>query len=107
MDARQGLGTQVEPAEVGALRRGSAEVLERLATVAGEKRGAALPLIGLPALGLQLKRIAPAATSTSWVLQPRYAYDPEDPGVALTRSARGRGVETELVTLPSSAETHP
>src|SRR3954452_4612480 len=107
MDVWQGLGAQQEPNEVVALRRRSAEVLEGLATVAAERRGAALPLIGLPALVLQLKRIAPAATRTSWVLQPRYAYDPEDPGVALTRSARLRGVETELVTLPSTTQTHP
>jgi DNA-binding CsgD family transcriptional regulator len=41
------------------------------------------------------------------VLQPRYSYDPEDPGVALTRAARERGVETELVTLPTTVEAHP
>jgi DNA-binding CsgD family transcriptional regulator len=103
----QGLGTYEEPAHVAALRRQSTEVLDRLVSVAAERPGAALPLVGLPALVLQLKRIAPAATRTSWVLQPQYSYDPEDPGVALTRSARARGVETELITLPATTHTHP
>lgn len=107
MDVCRGLGTYEESAEVAALRRRSAEVLECLVALAAERPGAAQPLVGLPALVLQLKRIAPAATSTSWVLQPHYAYDPEDPGVALTRSARARGVETELITLPATIETHP
>ena len=107
MDVRRGLGTYEEPAEVAALRRRSAEVLECLAAVAAERPGAAIPLVGLHALVLQLKRIAPAATTTSWVMQPHYAYDPEDPGVALTRSARARGVDTELITLPATTHTHP
>lgn len=107
MDLWQGLGTYEEPAEVAALRRRSTDVLDCLASVAAERPGAALPLVGLPALVLQLKRIAPAATRSSWVMQPQYSYDPEDPGVALTRSARARGVETELVTLPATIHTHP
>jgi len=107
MDVTRGLGSVEEPAEVAALRRRSAEVLECLDSVATERPGAAQPLVGLAALVLQLKRIAPAATSTSWVMQPHYAYDPEDPGVALTRSARERGVETELITLPATPHTHP
>jgi DNA-binding CsgD family transcriptional regulator len=40
-------------------------------------------------------------------MQPHYSYDPEDPGVALTRAARARGVETELITLPATVHTHP
>lgn len=108
MERWQGLATSYEePSEVTDLRRQSTEVLECLATVSAERPGAALPLVGVQALVLQLQRIAPAATSTSWVLQPHYAYDPEDPGVALTRSARMRGVETELVTLPTTTQTHP
>lgn len=107
MDHWQELGTYEESTEVAALRRRSAEVLDLLARLAADRPGAALPLVGLPALILQLKRIAPAATRTSWVLQPQYSYDPEDPGVALTRSARDRGVETELITLPATTHTHP
>ena len=107
MDVWQGLGTYEEPAEVVELRRRSLEVTGRLAALAAQRRGAVQHLVGLSALVLQLKRIAPAATRTSWVLQPQYSYDPEDPGVALTRSARARGVETELVTLPETVRTHP
>jgi DNA-binding CsgD family transcriptional regulator len=107
MDLWQGLGTYEEPAEVAVLRRRSTDVLDCLASVAAERPGAALPLVGLPALVLQLKRIAPAATRTSWVMQPQYSYDPEDPGVVLTRSARARGVDTELITLPATTHTHP
>jgi len=107
MDVWQGLGTYEEPAEVAELRRRSTEVAACLVALREERPGAVQHLVGLPALVLQLKRIAPAATRTSWVLQPQYSYDPEDPGVALTRSARARGVETELITLPATVHTHP
>jgi DNA-binding CsgD family transcriptional regulator len=107
MSVWQRLGAYDEPPEVSALRGRSTEVLECLASVAAERPQAVQPLLGVQALVLQLRRIAPAASHTSWVLQPRYSYDPEDPGVALTRAARLRGVETELVTLPTTVETHP
>ncbi len=107
MDVWQVLGAHAEPAEVAFLRRRSAEVVECLAELAATRPGAVQHLVGLPALVLQLKRIAPAATRTSRVLQPKYSYDPEEPGVALTRSARARGVDTELITLPATVETHP
>jgi DNA-binding CsgD family transcriptional regulator len=41
------------------------------------------------------------------VFQPDYGYDPEDVGVPLTRKARARGVETELITRPATVATHP
>jgi DNA-binding CsgD family transcriptional regulator len=107
MSVWQRLAAYDEPSEVSALRSRSNEVLECLASVAVERPTAVQPLLGLQALVLQLRRIAPAASHSSWVLQPRYSYDPEDPGVALTRAARDRGVETELVTLPTTVETHP
>lgn len=106
MDVWHELGID-EPAEVGALRAQSDEVLWDLAAVAADRPTSVQPLIGVRALVLQLKRIAPAATSSSWVLQPEYSYDPEEPGVALSRAARLRGVETELITLPSTVHTHP
>ena len=101
------LGAYDETAEVSALRNRSVEVLEHLAAIAGERPNTVQPLLGVQALVHQLKRIAPAATRSSWVLQPEYSYDPEDPGVALTRTARARGVETELITLPATLDTHP
>lgn len=54
-----------------------------------------------------MRRMEPSATHAAWVLQPRYFYDPEDPGVALTRAARDRGVETLLITRPATVRTHP
>jgi DNA-binding CsgD family transcriptional regulator len=107
MSVWQRLAAYDEPPEVAALRARTTEVLEGLATVATERPTAVQPLLGVEALVLQLRRIAPAASRTSQVMQPRYSYDPEDPGVALTRSARDRGVETELLTLPTTVDTHP
>jgi DNA-binding CsgD family transcriptional regulator len=106
MDVWHELGI-VEPAEVSALRTRSDEVLQSLAAAAVDRPASVQPLIGVHALVLQLKRIAPAATRSSWVLQPHYSYDPEEPGIPLTHAARLRGVETELVTLPSTVQTHP
>jgi DNA-binding CsgD family transcriptional regulator len=107
MDVWQELGVYDEPSDVTTLRKQSDEVVQSLAAVAAERPDAVRPLLGVQALVLQLRRIAPAATRSSWVLQPQYTYDPEEPGVALTRSARARGVETELITLPSTVQTHP
>ena len=107
MSVWERLGAYDEPQDVTALRAQSAEVLDGLATVALDRPAAVQPLLGVEALVLQLRRIAPAASRSSWVLQPRYSYDPEDPGVALTRAARERGVETELITRPTTVETHP
>jgi len=106
MDVWHELGI-VEPIEVSALRARSEEVVQSLAAAAVERPASVQPLIGVQALVLQLKRVAPAATRSSWVLQPQYSYDPEEPGIPLTRAARSRGVETELLTLPSTVETHP
>jgi DNA-binding CsgD family transcriptional regulator len=96
-----------EPAEVRALRAQSDEVVRSLASVAAERPTAVQPLMGVQALVLQLQRIAPAATTSSWVMQPQYTYDPEEQGLALTRAARSRGIETELITLPATVDTHP
>jgi DNA-binding CsgD family transcriptional regulator len=106
MEAWLRLRAPEESPQVTALRSRTADVLETLATTAAEGAGA-VRLVGLPALVLQLRRIAPAATRSARVLQPQYAYDPEDPGVTLTRTARIRGVETMLITSPATARTHP
>jgi DNA-binding CsgD family transcriptional regulator len=107
MNVWLGLSPYDEPPEVAALRHQSDEVLRVLASVAGDNPKTIQPLLGVQALVGQLRRLAPAAARSSWVLQPEYSYDPEDPGVALTRSLRARGVETELITLPSTVATHP
>jgi DNA-binding CsgD family transcriptional regulator len=107
MDAWLGLSMPGEPPEVADLRARSASLVARLAAIADERAGAVQHLVGQPALVLQLRRIAPAATHSALVMQPQYAYDPEEPGVALTRAARLRGVETMLITRPVTVDTHP
>jgi DNA-binding CsgD family transcriptional regulator len=105
MEAWLRLQTPEESPQVLDLRARTADVLETLATTA--ERAGAVHLVGLPALVLQLRRIAPAATRSSIVMQPQYAYDPEDPGVSLTRAARARGVDTTLMTSLASVRNHP
>lgn len=81
--------------------------MDLMASVANDRPTALQPLVGVQALVLQLQRVALAATRSAWVMQPQYSYDPEEQGLSLTRMARARGVATELVTLPSSVDTHP
>lgn len=95
------------PPRVAALRHRSSELVQDLAGAAAEPGSGVQHLVGLRALVFQLRRIAPSATSSSWVMQPDYSYDPEDPGVALGRAARLRGVETQLITRPATVRTHP
>lgn len=97
-----------EPAEVARLRTRSDAVRALVASAAEGDRGADLyRLVGLRELVVQMRRMEPSAGQAAWVLQPRYFYDPEDPGVALTRDARNRGVETLLITRPATVRTHP
>lgn len=64
-------------------------------------------LVGVQEMVAELRRVEPLARRTCRVMQPQYFYDPEDPGVQLTRVARARGVPTELITRPRTVETHP
>jgi DNA-binding CsgD family transcriptional regulator len=96
-----------EAPEVTTLRQQSAEVLRLLAERAAEGHPGLRAIVGAPALGLELVRIQPTARESARVFQPEYGYDPEDPGVPLTRQARARGVETELLTRPATVDTHP
>jgi DNA-binding CsgD family transcriptional regulator len=107
MEAWQRLSMQREPAEVARLRAESVQLLDQVDAMARERPGAVHLLVGLPAVVLQLRRIAPAATRSVWVMQPQYAYDPEEPGVALARAAAQRGVQTTLITRPTTVQTHP
>lgn len=65
------------------------------------------PLLGLGSLVQHLERLAPTAERSVWVMQPRYFYDPEDPGVRLSYAAQARGVQTLLLTRPHTVGTHP
>jgi DNA-binding CsgD family transcriptional regulator len=107
VEAWQRLAPPDEPAEITALRTRVTHLLDDLATAARERGSAVQHLVGLDAVVLQMRRIAPAATRSVWVMQPEYAYDPEEPGVVLARGARLRGVEPQLITRPITVRTHP
>jgi DNA-binding CsgD family transcriptional regulator len=96
-----------EPPAVTALRQQSAEIVQLLTERAGSGSRRLRPIVGAPALGIELVRLQPTAEVSARVLQPQYGYDPEDPGVPLTRLARKRGIETELVTRPATVAAHP
>lgn len=102
------LGRRVlgESAEVSALR-GRAVDLVDLTTGALATSGRAVPLVGLSARNAELGRLAPHARRSVRVLQTDYSYDPEDPGLKLSRRLGARGVEVKLVTRPSTPRTHP
>ena len=97
-----------EPAEVGDLRAGADAVRRLLAAAVHEGPGQDLRhLVGLRQLVGQLQELEPSAERSAWVMQPRYFYDPEDPGVELVHSALARGVQTLVVTSPATLPTHP
>jgi DNA-binding CsgD family transcriptional regulator len=106
MDLWDALPSPGEPPEVHHLRSCSREIVERLHKAAEDEDRTRL-LVGLPALVAELRRVEPTATRTSWVIQPQYSYDPEDPGIPLTRKAAARGVDTELITRPRTVLQHP
>jgi len=89
------------------LRRRCDDVRRTLAQATGEGGGDLRHLVGWAELVAELARMEPSAERSVWVLQPRYFYDPEDPGVELTNSALARGVQTLLITRPATLQTHP
>ncbi len=95
----------VESERIVDLRRRSEEVRAMLADLAGSQH--LRPLVGLGALVDHLEQMAPNAERSVWVLQPRYFYDPEDPGVQLSHAAQARGTQTLLLTRPHTLDTHP
>lgn len=97
-----------EPPEVADLRARSDAVRRLLASGArsGDREDLRL-VVGLTGLVTELRRIEPTARRSVWVMQTRYFYDPEDPGVDLSQDAAARGVQTLLVVPPSTVTTHP
>lgn len=95
-----------ESAQVSALRH---QVLDLVEAVSGPlaDAGASVPLVGLPARNDELRRLAPHTRRQVTVMQTDYAYDPEDPGLDLSRWLGSRGIELRLVTRPSTVRTHP
>ena len=63
-------------------------------------------VVGLSGMVEELQRLEPSAERSAWVMQPRYFYDPEEPGVELSRAAQARGVQTQLMVPPSTVQ-HP
>ncbi len=104
----EGFAQLREPPEVAEIRSRSEAIRELLTSAAREGSGGDLRLaVGLTGLVSELRRMEPLAQRCAWVLQPRYFYDPEDPGVELTHAAAERGVQTLLVTRPATVTTHP
>jgi DNA-binding CsgD family transcriptional regulator len=97
-----------EPDEVVDLRARSNAVRDLLDRAArGDESGDPRLVVGLPGMVEELQRLEPSAERSAWVMQPRYFYDPEEPGVELSRAALARGVQTQLVVPPSTVLTHP
>lgn len=107
MDLVRTIPGSAEPREVLALRQQTAELEELVARTALEGSPRLRRLVGFGDLVTELRRIAPTTRRSSRVVQPQYTYDPEEPGIPLTRAVRDRGVETELITRPSTVATHP
>lgn len=108
MDGSQDILTPGDGEDVRRLREQSAALVEQVAHLAREDDGTRVRhLVGWGELVSILRTLEPAATRSSRVLQPQYSYDPEEPGVELTRAARTRGVETELITRPATVTHHP
>lgn len=109
MDGSQDILTSGDGGDdVRRLRDQSAELGVRMDRLAREDDGTRVRLlVGWRDIVATLRTLEPSATKSSRVLQPQYSYDPEEPGIELTRSARARGVETELITRPATVEHHP
>ena len=97
-----------EPDEVVDLRTRSDAVRDLLDRAArGDGSGDPRLVVGLSGMVEELQRLEPSAERSAWVMQPRYFYDPDEPGVELSRAAQARGVQTQLVVPPSTVQTHP
>ncbi len=90
------------------LRHRADQVRARVTTLVDQvDSGRARLLVGAQALVAELAVLQPQARQSIRITQPRYYYDPEDPGIPLVRRARARGVETELITSRVTLRTHP
>lgn len=64
-------------------------------------------LVGTRRIAGTLERLEPSAEQSVWNMQPAMQFDPEDPGPGLTEASRARGIDTELVTRPTTLLTNP
>lgn len=99
-----------ETPEVQRLREQSHEVRRLVLELAEKGPGGTdevRPVVGPGSLIEELRYLEPLAVKNMRVLQPVYAYDPEDPGVQLVRRAEARGVKQRLITSAQSVRTQP
>lgn len=90
------------------LRHRADRIRARVTTLVDEVAvGRARLLVGAQALVAELAVLQPQARHSIRITQPRYYYDPEDPGIPLVREARTRGIETELITSRITLRNHP
>ncbi len=95
--------------ETPAMARLRTRTLELVGRTIGPlaESGESVPLVGLAARNTELRRLAPHVRRQVLVLQTDYAYDPEDPGLDLSRRLGMRGVAVQLLTRPTTPRTHP
>ncbi|MCW2819059.1 MAG: hypothetical protein JWR42_1846 [Marmoricola sp.] len=96
-----------EGADVHRIRSQSDDIVDVVSRAAREGHDRVRRVVGLQELVKVLRQLEPATSRSSRVIQPAYAYDPEDPGVRLTQDARHRGVVTRIITRPATVRTHP
>lgn len=95
-----------ETPQVVALRQ---RTIELVGAVTGDlaESGRSTPLRGLAARNAELRTLAPRAREHVLVMQTFYTFDPEDPGLDLSRWLASRGVRLQLATRPTTTRTHP
>lgn len=108
MENHPGRLAGTEPDEVRAVRLRAEALRDRVARAAREGRTPGLRvLVGTEEVTAELGVLEANARRTVWNMQPRYYFDPEEPGLDLTGSADVRGVTTALVTRPITRKVHP
>ncbi|GAB3656142.1 hypothetical protein GCM10027596_09990 [Nocardioides korecus] len=107
MDTALDAALDGESADVRRLRAQSDDIVDAVVRAAREGHDRVRRVVGLRELVGVLRQLEPSAALGTRVIQPAYAYDPEDPGVRLTREARQRGVITRIITRPATVRTHP
>jgi DNA-binding CsgD family transcriptional regulator len=97
-----------EPDEVRALRTMADTVREALVDAALMAHGDEIQrLVGTAAIVANLARLEPSARRTVWNMQPDLFYDPHDTSPELNEASQSRGVQTCLVTRPTTLLSNP
>lgn len=96
-----------EPAEVSELRTRADAVRDELADAARSGVTGMRRLVGAGEIVDELSRLERSARRAVWSMQPRVAFDPEDPTLASGQQLEDRGVRVELVTRANSLSINP